>query len=412
MHRSIRLLVVVVGLALAAAACENGSSSDSGNGGDSVDTADLTGAPVKLHVIVDGGGDTGLELSRVGDAAQVAADAVNADGGVQDSPVEITLCEAGFDPNAAAGCARDAVDDGATAVVGAFTTSGDAYVPPLEEAGIPTVAPFAISFSEFSSEFSYPIIGGAPATTAGMGAQLADGGAERINVSFLDIAEGAQAGVLLQEGLTPRGLEIFSETPVPVETPDLSSVIADATDGSDSVALVLSEDDAPRWIQQASEQGVDQTIASTSAAITPDAASTLGASAEGVLVTSNFIPITESDDPGVENFLAEVDEYDSDLVIDDGSMNGWAGVHVIADVLADATGDVSDPATLISALGTATNVETGITPPLDFATPPEPIFGGAISRLFNPDVLYAVIEGGEIVLTTDEPEFINPFVAP
>ncbi len=407
-----RFTVPVLGvLVLGAAACGN-DDSGGGDGGDA-NAPELTGAPVKIMVIADGGQGDLNSADRVGGAAEVAAEAVNAAGGIQGSPVEIKTCESGLgDANLAAACARDAASGGFVAVDGAFTTAGDSYVPILEDAGVPTVAPFAISFSEFSSPVSYPIIGGAPSTTAGLGAQLADVGDEKINVTYLDVEQGALAATLVQEGLTPRDLEISSETPVPPETGDLSSVInAAEAENPDGIALVISETEAPRWIQQASELGVEATLAASSAAINPDDAKTLGAAGEGVLVTSNFVPVSQTDNAGVQQFLDEREQYAPDLDIDDSGMNAWGGVHLIADVLADATGDLTQPATLVQALNAAHDVDLGIIPPISFDVEPEPLFGGAITRLYNRSVVYAEIRDGEIV-PQGELEFIDPFVAP
>ncbi len=407
MSKRASLAALLVAVALIVTACSG--DSDSGGGDASANPgADLTGEPVKLFVLYSGGGQTGSDTTETLQGAQVAASAVEAAGGINGRPIQLIGCEDEFDPNVTADCARQAVGDGVLAFVGAFTTYGDNYVPIAEAAGIPVVAPFAISFPEFTSELSYPIIGGSPATTAGMGAQLVDvAGAETINVSYLDIEQGALAATLVGEGLTPRGLEVASETPVPPDTAELAPQIAAATGGgTDGIVVALDEDQNVLYIQQATQQGVDIPLASSSANIGPDALETLGDDAEGLLVTSNFKPTT-MDDPGVAQFLSEVDDYEPDLEINDKSMNAWAGVHLLADVLEgkpDAT-----PQDLITALNGAVDVDLGLIPPISFdeATP---LFGGAVTRVFNPNVLYTKVENGELVADTGE--FVNPFEAP
>lgn len=403
-----RGLAVLLGVALVAGACADDSDDAGDGGGEEPSTADLTGPPVPLMVLVDGGGGAAFEFPNVFDAAQVAVDAIHADGGIDGSPIEMLTCETEGNPNKAGECAREAVDAGVTAVVGAFTTFGDNYMPVLEEAGIPSVAPFAISFPEFASELSFPVIGGAPATTAGMGAQLADAGFETINVSYLDIEQGALAATLVGEGLAPRGLEVASETPVPQGTGDFGPQLSAAqSGGTDGIVVALASDDADRYVQQAAQAGVEPQLALTSASLSPDAVETLGSAAEGLFVTSNFKPTT-MDDPGVERFLDEVERFDPDLEIDDPAINAWAGMHLVADVLAGST-DFS-PATLVEALNGAADIDLGVIPPISFDVAPEPLFGGAITRLFNQSVLYATVEEGEIVAETGE--FVNPFVAP
>lgn len=394
---------------LALGACSDDSSDDDGGSSREDPGADLTGEPVELMVTASGDEGTELSVSNVRDGAQVAADAVEAAGGINGRPVEIVWCPHGFDPNAAAACARQAVEEEVLAVVGAFTTFGDNYVPVLEEAGIPTVAPFAISFPEFTSELSYPIMGGAPSTTAGMGAQLVDiEDASQIGVAYLDVEQGALAASLVEEGLRPRDASVVVETPVPQETPDYGPAVAAVSEGDvDGIAAVLAGDDAPGFIQTARQSGVETPIAASSSSVTAEEVEVLGEAAEGLQITSNFKPVT-LDDPGVEQFLDEVEEWGPDLKIDDPSMNSWAGVHLVADVLEGAPDQSA--ADLVAALNVASDVALGIVPPISFDQPAPPLFGGAISRIFNPNVMYAQVENGEIVAITGE--FVNPFEAP
>ena len=97
-----------------------------------------------------------LNVKAILDIAQGAVVDINNAGGLNGHELELITCNEGADPNKAADCARQAVDEGVAAMVGGFTANGDAIMPILEEAGIPWFAPPGISSAELSSERQLP----------------------------------------------------------------------------------------------------------------------------------------------------------------------------------------------------------------------------------------------------------------
>jgi ABC-type branched-subunit amino acid transport system substrate-binding protein len=386
------LVVCLVGVA----AC-----SDDGGSSETTDEApELTGPPIK--VMVTGTFDAfGADYSQIPDAAQAAADAVAAAGGVNGSPVELIVCNQ-ENENDAADCARQAVDEDVVATVGTFSQFSPSMLPILEEAGIPQVAPYLIDFADYTSAINFPVMGGLLTTTAGMGAQLADAGAETINVSYLDIEQAALGVDLLEIGSDPRGASVVSETPVPSGTTDFSPQAASATtDDPAGIAILLGTDDTPGFLRALRQTGYEGDLATSTSSVTSAQLEELGDEAEGLLLPSNFKPPTLTDDPAVQQYNDELEQYAPGTVADDTSQNSWLGIHLLADVLAGVQGKIN-AATVTDALENAGTVQLGLTPPLDFAQGTEvpALAPGLELRVFNTSVVYTTVEDGQLVATT------------
>jgi len=403
MRRKHWLTVLAAGtavFALTATAC-----SDDGGGGSSGTTddpgADLTGEPVK--VMVTGVFTSfGNDYTQIPEAAQAAADAIEADGGINGSPIEIVECEVGG-PNESAECGRMAVQEDVVATVGTFTSFADDFLPILEEAGIPQIAPYPIGFSDYTSPINYPLFGGSLSVVAGMGAELADEGAEEINVSYLNIADGAFAADLVAIGTDPRGTEITSETPIAENTVEFSPQVADATsDDPDGIAILLTSRDTPSYLRALDQTGYEGLTSTTTSSITPGQIEELGPIVEGMLVPSGFKPATMTDDPAVQQFNEEMDEYAPDAVRDDTAENAWLGMHLLADVMEGKNNITA--ATITRALDATGEIDLGLIPPIDFqeGATIEALAPGLELRVFNTSVVYTRVEDSELKAITGE----------
>jgi branched-chain amino acid transport system substrate-binding protein len=405
--RGTRRAVVALAAALAvlAAACSDDSGDGSGGATDEP-AAELTGEPIKLITI---GAYTafGNDYTQIPEAAQAAADAINADGGVNGSPIEIIVCDYEV-ANRASDCGRQAVDEGVMATVGAFSADGAEYQPFLEEAGIPQVAIFPVAFEDYTSPMSYPVFGGALSLVAGMGAQLADAGAETISVAYLDIAAGELTASLAETGAAPRGGEVVTEVAVPEGTVEYSPQIATATeDDPEGLVILLTTADAPAFLRQLRQAGYDGQVATSTSAITSAALDELGEAAEGLLLPSGFKPSTLTDDDTVQQFNDEMDEYaPADATRDDTAQNAWVGVHLVAQMLDGMQNPT--PAKLRRALETAGTLDLGLVAPFSFEQGVEipELAPGLELRVFNTYVVYTVAENGEQV-AVDNGEFVD-----
>ncbi|MET7859118.1 ABC transporter substrate-binding protein [Streptomyces sp. NPDC005318] len=125
---------------------------------------------------------------------------VNSSGGLDGHELLVIRCNEEDTSVGAANCARQAVKEKAVAVVGSYSRHGQAFMAPLEVAGIPYIGGYGASEEEFSSYDSYPVNGGQSALLAGNAQQLARG-CDRVSVVRPDTLGGDTQAWLLSTGL-------------------------------------------------------------------------------------------------------------------------------------------------------------------------------------------------------------------
>jgi len=163
-RRRIVLGASLAGAALLLAACATGakdantqtgaapSSSASGSS-----SAALSGNPVKTMTITDINSN-GAVYPNIKITAQAAETYVNKHGGIHGRPLKAEFCDSQGTADGAANCARQAVSDGATAVVGSFNFSPDAMVEVLEAAKVPYFGECcALGAKENTSKDAFPL---------------------------------------------------------------------------------------------------------------------------------------------------------------------------------------------------------------------------------------------------------------
>ena len=217
-------------LMLGLAAC--GGGGDDGGDGDSAPSQDpdvtFTGDPIKVMTLTAFDTDT-LNVKSILDIAEGAVVDINNGGGINGHEVELITCNEGADPNKAADCARQAVDEGVAAMIGGFTANGDAIMPILEEAGIPWFAPPGISSAELSSEDSYPITSGVLGL-AGLGRMAAEDGCEKIASVNYDLPSAGQISQLVDIGIASGGGTTSDLIKVPPTTTDFSTIAQETSE--------------------------------------------------------------------------------------------------------------------------------------------------------------------------------------
>ncbi len=406
-----RTLLVVIAFVLALTACssdDGGDEGDSSSGTEAPDTTDaadpadaLTGEPVRLMALADVEG-LGEDFSNLEGGAQAAADGINRDGGIDGRPVEIELCDAERNANAAAACARQAVDEEFAAVIGSTTTQGAAYLPVLEEAGIPSIANLGVGGVDFQSPAAYPITLGTAGYAVAMGALASEIGVDEVGVAYVDIEGGQLAAGAVGLGSEPNGGTVANQTPVAPNTPDLSTAVAASSDGVGAVAIALTTADATRFVVAARQAGADVDLIAPQAALDPTSVEELGDDAEGVYLTSFFLPVSDEYDE-MADVVADFDASGEEFAYDDVAVNAWAGVQIFALAAAEAS-DLTGPS-ITAALEELGEIDLGIIPPFSFQ---EPLVGiPTFERTFNTHVLFNQVEDGATVPLTGE--FVNPF---
>lgn len=366
-------------------------------------TSDAAGEPVKVMVIAP----TETQVSDIPEVpagVRAAADGVNERGGIAGRPIEVIYCNDRNDPNEAASCGREAVDEGVAAVVGSYSLAGSARVLPLlEDAQIPYINPVVLGATDTSSPVSFLMTGDVIGNFVACGYQLAEAGATTVKVIRLDLAAAAQAESFVSIGLGSAGLELAGSVPVPPGTTDVNPFVASAlADGTDGIVFIDTIQSVQLYLTAMEQAGVDFDevhVCTIYDALPETSVAELGDLADGVYVTSGFPPRTAGVNPLMDQFLEEMDALGEDVPRNDHALNGWLGIQLLARVGEDLA-DLDGP-TLLAALDEARDLDfEGLIPP--YSSEPASAFPG-LERVFGSGVYLLRVEGGEHQLVQPDP---------
>lgn len=323
------------------------------------------------------------------DVAKVYQDWINNRGGIDGRPLEITVCDDQFDPNLASGCARDAVSDGAVAVVGTSTPGmSDSYLPILEDAGIAWMPAYSIQPIEFSSPDSYPI-SSFNAVAVGTAVRAIDDGCKSITIIGSDVAAVDPLAKLAQDVGTRNGLTI-RRVAVPFGAQDYSTVVAEAMDGGTDCLIGYLNTELPGFLTAMKSVGAkakfyvmqrtpnDQVLAQYSDLL------------DGIIWSGAFPGI---DSPAFDDYRAALDQAGLTSNPDrnwggQAALGAWTAFTVFTQIAEKISGDVTAKS-FVDAANSSSDIDTGgMLPPLDF-TKEWAGQNGQAPRSFNLNVAYS-----------------------
>ena len=339
--------------------------------------AKTTGDPVKVMVIYEK--SAGLANPEIPDGAKAAAKALNKKNGVGGHPVKVLVCDTNNDPNTAADCGRQAVDQGVVALIGVLTPHSTGFMSLMEQNKIPSIGVVAAGFADFTSPAAFPITGGLPATAGNLPRFLADAGAKKISIARVDLAAAVIIPTFANTALAKVNQKIVNDVPVPQSAPDMSSYVQAAlANGTDGIVVAVGGQDAVNFVQAAKQ--ADPTVKLAVISTEPGAfQKALGGQAAGIIEGPAFLPPSSVKSKEGTRFLKEMKAAG----YKDTSgfrLNSWVAMQVLAKV-ANGLPDVTSAA-VYDKLNTTTNLATGLTPPLQWTTTADTGVG-AITRVFN-----------------------------
>lgn len=413
-----------VGAALAAlmigstAAC---GSDDDGDGpsaaspsGPTASVSGSTQAPIKLMAIV---GLTGpVVFPEIVTSMKAAAKNVNDSGGVNGRQIEILVCDEKNDVNVAAACARKAIEEKATAVVGGTAATGGIIMPVLEKAGIPDVASQPVSPAQTNSPLSFPITSLALGFTA-QAAVLKAAGATSVefagpnNPAYLGLVELTKS-LLPQVGIKFQGNVNFAR-----DATEFTQTAAQIyNSGADGYAPFVTNTVAlPAFVKAVNDAGEkfgeDPTVIN-GAIFTPSVLDDeLKGKLEGLYVLHSGQTPTDTALPGIKAYHDQVAALGGEKIeYTDTGLQSFVGVHVIADLLKKATGDVAAPAVLVDAMRKAGPINYPGWTPFDWSKPalPGPL-AKIFPRYFNTTFYVSQVKDNKLVTVVDAPvQFTGP----
>lgn len=336
------------GLAVALTGCGSGSGS-----------SDATG--IKLMVI----GDLQTPVQaypQLVDGAKAAANKINASGGVNGQKITILSCNTQGDPNVSATCARQAVSDHVSAVVGMLAVQSTSVMPILDQAKIPSIAPFGINSVEMTSAQSFPI---ASAEQQLIGAVVAMPGwdsckhpAVIYDTDLPSATESAKAAKAIYAGLSPA--VSVKLVPATLSTVDYRPQTATALAGGTDCAWTFSSTPAMlALIKAAAASGQDIKMGNNASTLTAQNIEQVGYKGKGLYVSSPFkLPGSPEGDAFDAGFRA----VSASAPDDQNAEEAYAGVQMFASA-AKSLKDFSGP-NVLAALNSATDLNVPVLPTL------------------------------------------------
>jgi ABC-type branched-subunit amino acid transport system substrate-binding protein len=353
-------------------------------------TAKLSGPSIKVYSVAP------VESPLASDpeifaGAKAAVRALNARGGIGGHEVELVTCDTKSDPNEEAGCARNAVKDGAIAVVGGLTPlNGQTFTDTLSAGSVANVADVAVSPAEFSQPINFPIdpAGLNYVGCGALGAKAAK--TDSVTLVSLNLAVSKAVSGLIALGAKVAGTPVKGPITFPPSQADLSPIVQQVSNGDPGiVSLGMTAQGVGQFIDAANSQGKDWPMCTAAGTLSGKMLSAVGA--QDMYGATGFPPLSDAGtNPQLKRFVDEMaaEKADGDDAADtspqaynEASLRAWLGVQVVADVAKGIKGDVT-PKSFLAAINQAT-VDTGVVPPLNFATP-QPVKG--YERMFNPMV--------------------------
>ncbi|WP_433059031.1 ABC transporter substrate-binding protein [Dactylosporangium sp. CS-033363] len=352
----IRLAAALVLPLVALSACSNDKSkSPVANPGGGATAA---GNPVKVMLIYD---ETGSGAApELVDGANAGLAQVNANGGVNGRPIELTVCKTGNDPNTADNCARQAQSLGVSAVVGELTLQ-KGHEKILREAKIPIIGAVT-SGTDLTEVAQFPLDGSTPIQTASLANALAAQGFKKISMARIQIDGGGAFSGFANQGLTSSGQKILNDVPVPTGAPDMAPYVqAVLANGTDAILTVLPGTDSTAFIKQLKKDAPNVAIGiiGTQKEKVADA---LGASSDGLYEALGYLP-PSYENAATKSYVAAMSKQG--LTETRGfRLNAYAAVLAFA----AAAKKVPDPTNtaLWDALPTMSGIDIGLTPPIQW----------------------------------------------
>jgi ABC-type branched-subunit amino acid transport system substrate-binding protein len=387
MRPSVRSVAFGVTSMLALAAC--GSDGDSGDSGGS--DSDSGSGTVKVMAIGQFQAQT-FAYPEMADAIQAVLDKVNEDGGINGTTVELEVCNDEGDTNIAASCARQAATEQMAAVIGSITLHSPAITPLLEAANIPYIGALPLNAPDFQSPISYPVDGGTPTASGGMGITLVETGCT--NVGILNSTDAAAEPItqFITAGVESAGGEVAKVVLANPAAPDYTAQVRELLDGGAECLAVSMPPAVIGNVIGAVRQSPqpDTQIAATVATLPAPVLEALGPAAEGIIGTQqSFLPGEQT-----PTLIADLSDVVPDGVITTPAAIAWTSATAFVEVASQIEGEITNES-LIEQLDQTSDLTLETYPePIDFTqeNPAEDY-----PRMFNTTTQIFRVEDGAFV---------------
>jgi branched-chain amino acid transport system substrate-binding protein len=172
----------------------------------------------------------------------------------------------------------------------------------------------------------------------------------------------------------------------------------------DGLFLAVSPNVVPVAVRAVRAAGYTGPIAAEAAVFTPPIIKALGPLANGIEVSGAIAFASETSNPEVAAFLADMKKYQPQAAVDQISESAWAAMQLYAKLMKGQTNfSAGNVLSLLKNLSTP--IDLGVAGPFAVKGAVSPVPG--FPNIYNPDITLGVIHNG--VIEQDGPAFVNPF---
>src|SRR5437588_9146124 len=173
------------------------------------------------HGVITVGGiydETGpIDATVERDTVRSYFDLVNSQGGVNGYKLRLIDCDSKYDPSSAHQCAQKLVSEGALAIVGWLSLSGEQNETKyLADQGVPIIGGLGVP-AEYASPLSFPTTPSLVTTGTALGTRAGKVGLKRpgvifLNANFIQPVEDSFLAAMKKKGITPVDVEQVDAT--------------------------------------------------------------------------------------------------------------------------------------------------------------------------------------------------------
>jgi ABC-type branched-subunit amino acid transport system substrate-binding protein len=415
-HRGVKVgaLTLAVGMALAACGSSTKTTPGAANtgattGGTTAAATGASGTPILV------GSEASLSnpvystpQTKAGIVA--AVDAINAAGGVSGHPLKLEFCDTAYDANKELACARQLISDHVSALLSPnilADQTGKEYTV-AAAAQVPVIGGEGLSPAELNSPGAFPLSSGLSGWVYGAVDNLLASGARKVSILVDTNPDSEYFASLAVAALKSAGLTPIADVAAdPTSDPTLTTAAAKATErGTDGIILAPSPLNTIKALQALKQIGYTGKTSSITALFQPAIIKAAGSAANGLLLTSQLAFVTDTSNPGIVAFLADMKKYQPSAPIDETTLFSWAATELFAKVMTGKT-SFTGPAVQAAFASLSTPVDISVAAPYAVVGRTSPL--SQYSRIFNPTVQDGTLTNGTV--QPNGKGFVNPFTS-
>lgn len=292
--------------------------------------ASFAADPVKLPCVCELSGAGAVSGTNFRDGAHLAAEEINAAGGILGSQIEMTDHDTQSDPQTSRALVQKVIDDGAYAIMGTVF-SGSTIVNMLvaQQAGIPQMTgaeapnitaqgnPYIFRTSSSSAK-------GIPALTPYFKDTL---GAKKIAVAWVNNEFGKGGHDVFINEMAAAGIEVVTDVPSEQGQADFAADVSKIKEsGADAAFIYLNEEESARLLREAKKQGLKTPLVGEVTLTGQKVIDLAGDAANGAFAHVGIT--TGAQQPTIQEFAGKFKaKYGRDT--DHNGLKGYVGVYAV-----------------------------------------------------------------------------------